>query len=322
MELIKILPESGIPLIGCIAFGIIDRGTDLIQVRPTSVCNFKCVYCSTNANNPKVHPVNYEVDVDYLLDYVKEVIKYKDTKIECNIDSVGEVMAYPEIIGLVEGISALKDVKRISMQSNGSFLTSKKIKSLENAGMDQINLSINTLDEKLASRLAGNPSYDLKKILQSAKCIAASKIDLLLAPVWLPKTNEMDGLIRLAKDLNARIGIQKYETYRFSRKIKAKPITYWKFYDQLRKWEKEFGQKLILKKSDMGIKKAKRLPTKFNKGEKVRLKAKCLGWWKGQMLAVGRNRVVSIDGCKANPEDLVNAKIVENKNNIYLAKVL
>ena len=48
-KLIKITKESGIPLLGAIAFGIIDRGTDLIQVRPTSVCNLNCVYCSTDS---------------------------------------------------------------------------------------------------------------------------------------------------------------------------------------------------------------------------------------------------------------------------------
>ncbi len=155
MKLIRITKDSGIPLVGCIAFGIIDRGTDMIQVRPTSVCNQKCIYCSTNANNLKVHPVNYEVELNYLLEYVEEVAKFKEMLIECNIDSVGEVMAYPKIIELVKGLRKMKGVKRISMQTNGSLMTPATVKELEKAGVGQINLSINTLDETLAKRLAG-----------------------------------------------------------------------------------------------------------------------------------------------------------------------
>ena len=321
MKLIRITKDSGIPLVGCIAFGIIDRGTDMIQVRPTSVCNQKCIYCSTNANNLKVHPVNYEVELNYLLEYVEEVAKFKEMLIECNIDSVGEVMAYPKIIELVKGLRKMKGVKRISMQTNGSLMTPATVKELEKAGVGQINLSINTLDVNLAKKLAGVEHYDVKKVVEVAKTIAASKIELLLAPVWMPKLNEMGEIIELAKELDAKIGIQKYEVYKYSRKAKSKPVTYWKFYDELRKLEKEHGAKLILTKEDMNIKKAKRLPTKFGEGERVQLELKCEGWWSGQMLGVGKNRVVTINNCKAKPNDLVNVKILENKNNIYLAEI-
>jgi uncharacterized Fe-S cluster-containing radical SAM superfamily enzyme len=38
-----------IPLVGHIAFGVIDRGTNIIQVRPTSLCNLNCIFCSVDA---------------------------------------------------------------------------------------------------------------------------------------------------------------------------------------------------------------------------------------------------------------------------------
>ena len=207
------------------------------------------------------------------------------------------------------------------MQSNGSLLTKEKIKELEKAGLDQLNLSINTLNPDLAKKLSGISHYDLSKILEVAKAVSKSKIQLLLAPVWMPKVNEMEELIELAKSLDAKIGIQKYEVYKYSRKVKSKQITYWKFYQQLKKWEKKFKVKLVLTKEDMKIKKAKRLPNKFEKDEKVQLEVKCDGWWNNQMLAVGKNRVVSVNNCKAKPGDLINVKILENKNNIYVAEV-
>jgi uncharacterized Fe-S cluster-containing radical SAM superfamily enzyme len=326
MELINITRESGIPLIGCIAFGIIDRGTDLIQVRPTSLCNLNCVFCSTDMGPfSQCHPVNYNVELDYLLDYIKEVIKFKGVPLEANIDSSGEPLAYPDIIDLVKELKNLKGIRRISMQTNGTLLTKEKIKQLEKAGLTQINLSIQSLDEKKAKLFSGLHSYNLKKVLEAAKIISKSKIQLLFAPVWIPKTNDEDiiEIIKLAKELNAKIGIQKYETYKYSRKVKkVKPITYWKFFKQLEEWEKEFKVKLKLTAKDFNIKKAKRLPNKFDIGEKVQLEVKCKGWLSGQMLGVGKNRTVSINNCKASPGDLVNVKIIENKNNLYLAQLV
>ena len=38
--------EDDIPLIGHIAFGIIDRGTNLLQIRATSFCALSCIFCS------------------------------------------------------------------------------------------------------------------------------------------------------------------------------------------------------------------------------------------------------------------------------------
>ncbi len=43
-ELVYVTRESGLPLIGHTAFGLIDRGTNLIQVRPVSGCNLNCIF--------------------------------------------------------------------------------------------------------------------------------------------------------------------------------------------------------------------------------------------------------------------------------------
>ena len=127
----KIDEKSGIPLLGCIAFGIIDRGTNLIQIRPTSVCNQKCPFCSTNANNTKVHPHTYEVEKDYLLKWVKVVIKEKEcNEIEANIDSVGEITCHPKIIEIIREVKKIKEVKYVSLQTNGLTLTKEKVDKL------------------------------------------------------------------------------------------------------------------------------------------------------------------------------------------------
>ncbi len=323
MKHVRITGDSGIPLIGCIAFGIIDRGSNLVQVRPGSSCNLKCVYCSTRSGDTDAHPVGYEVDKDYLLGYVKEVAKYKGVRLEAHIDSVGEVMLYKDIIPLIKGLGEMDSVKFISMQTNGCLFTRDKLEKLSEAGLGRINLSINALDAKMARTLSGVTSYNVGRIVKLARMIAESEIELLLAPLWMPGLNdrEIEKLVILSKELGCRIGIQNYEVYKHSRKARGvKPVTYWRFYKKLEKLEKQHGVKLILSAREMEVCKAKRLPLKFDKGERVQLEVRAPGWWKGQMVAVGRNRCVTINDCSKKEGQLVNVKILENKNNIYIAE--
>src|SRR3989344_9271978 len=131
-SLVKIDDSSGIPLIGALSFGIIDRGSNLIQVRASTFCNMNCQFCSTDGGPYSKRISNYQVDVNYVLKWIKEVVEFKDCDVEINIDSVGEPSAYPQLSELVKGVRALDKVKVVSMQSNGTLFNEKMIKDLEN----------------------------------------------------------------------------------------------------------------------------------------------------------------------------------------------
>jgi uncharacterized Fe-S cluster-containing radical SAM superfamily enzyme len=325
MELVRVSRDSGIPLIGCIAFGVIDRGTNLIQVRPTSVCNMKCPFCSTNANDASVHPTNYEVELSYLVDWVKEVVKFKGSGVEINFDSVGEVLTYKDFVKLVSQCSKIKGVSLMSMQTNGVLLTEKMVDALEKAGINRINLSINSLDVKKAKLLCGVDAYDIKKIVRIAEHISRSRIELLIAPVWMPNVNDSDieDLINFAKSIGAKLGIQKYEIYKYGRKFKsAKHVNWWKFYRQLDSLEKKYNFKLKLTRNDFRIVRMDRIPQVFSRGDKVNVVVKAHGWIKGQMIGVADNRCININNCLAKVNDKIRVRIVEDKNELYVAEVL
>src|SRR3989344_8910683 len=170
-SLIRITRNSGIPLVGTVFIGILDRGTNMIQVRATTVCNLLCQFCSTAANSFNIHPYNYEVDLDYLLDWVKATVDFKEENTLINIDSVGEPTAYPYLIELVKKIKELENVSFISMQTNGTLLNKQKIKALEKAGLSQLNLSLDTLNkEKWKYLRQGN--FDIENITDLARYIS------------------------------------------------------------------------------------------------------------------------------------------------------
>ena len=322
MKVVKITRESGIPLIGLIQVGVIDRGSNLLQVRPTSACNLRCKFCSTSSGEASMHPTEYYVDIDYLISYVKEVAEFKGSNGIVFIDSVGEPLMHPDIIKLVKELRKIKAIKRIVMITNGVLLTKELVNSFEKLGLDQINLSLDSIDPKLASDLAGC-KYNVGKIIDIAKYINKSKIDLMITPVWIPGINDSEiiSIIKFVKELGCKIGLQNYETHKRGRRVKgAKRLNYYKFYKKLGEWEKEFGVKLKLGPKDFGIEKAERIPNIFKKGEKIQVKIVCDGWYEGELVGVSKNRCVTVIDRKANKGDLINVKVVDDKNNIYLAK--
>lgn len=326
MKLIKINKESGIPLIGLVYIGCVDRGSSLIQVRPTSICNLRCIFCATASNDSNKHPVEFETELNYLLEWVKCLIKEKkEDSIEVNLDSAGEVLCYDKIIELVKELRKIKEIRRISMQSNGVLLDKEKIKELEKAGLDQINFSLHSLNEKKNKILSGCSNYNTKEILEKVRLVNNSKIELLIAPVWLPKYNDEDieEIIKLCKKLNCKIGIQKYERHKHGRKAKGvKEITYYKFYKQLEEWEKKFGIKLKLGPSDFGIRRTKKLPLVFKKNEIIHVEIKAEGWFNGELIGVAKNRSISVLNSNKNIGEMVKVKIIRNKDEIYLAKAI
>lgn len=317
--LIIINKQSKIPLIGLIQVGIIDRGTNLLQIRPTTICNLDCIFCSTNHS---LHQNNYIAEKSYLIETLKQIIKEKETDIEANIDSVGESTTYENLIDLITEISEIKQVKFISMQTNGTLLTKQFIKQLEKAGLNRINLSIHTLDENKAKTLANNKNYNLKHIISLIEFIKTTKIELNLTPVWIPEINDEDiiNLIKFAKKTDTKISIQKYEETKFSKKLTTKKMNWKNFYKELKSLEEKFKIKLIATKEDFNIVETKRIKKPIKIGQVINAKILAPGWYTDQSIAEYQNRAITIINQKFIPNKVIKIKIIEDSNNIYLAK--
>ena len=320
-----ITKESGIPLIGHTAFGLIDRGTNLIQVRPCSGCNLNCIFCSVDEGISKTRVTDYMVDPDYILEEFEKLAEFKrrhckGVKIEAHIDGQGEPFIYPYMIDLIKRLKDIADI--VSVQTNGTLLDERKINELEGY-LDRINLSINSLDGKKAKLLAGRADYDADHVKSIAKEIADSEIDLLIAPVWVPKYNDEDimEILEFGKRIGAGrmwkpFGVQKYIKYRFGRHPKgAKIMSFRDFYSRLR----EIDRNLILSPRDFGIVKCKSLPKRFKIGERVKLRLEMYGRIKGEMIGIARDRVIQVVDTNKKIGEVVNVRITRNQHNIYVA---
>jgi hypothetical protein len=328
MTHLQITAESGIPLVGSLYFGIIDRGTSLLQVRPSCGCNLNCPFCSVDAGpSSRTRATSYEVELDYLLSAVEEIAPFKGPGVECHIDSPGEPLMYHRLPELVAALKGIDEVSTVSLQTNGTLLDPEKITALAAAGLDRINLSLHALDPALARQLAGADWYDVGQVKNAARAVVESPTDLLIAPVYVPGINdgEIPALIRFAQEIGAGkrfppLGIQKFEHYRYGRTPRGvKAQSWWQFFNRsIPSWEKESGLRLRLDaERDFGTVRRPMLPRVFKKGEKATVEIRAPGWIRGEMLGVARNRVVSVFNCP-KVSGQVRVKIVATKHNIYV----
>jgi hypothetical protein len=325
-ELVFVTKESGIPLMGSSAFGVIDRGTNLLQIRPVSGCNLRCIFCSVDeGKNSKTRVTDYIVDPDYLYEWVKKVSEFKGDGIEAHIDGQGEPLLYPYMTELLEQLNRIKEISTISMQTNGILLSERKFEAIE-PFITRINLSISSLREEKSSMLAGI-RYPVERVKRVAEMIANSRVDLLIAPVWVPGINDEDieEIIRFALDVGAGrkyppLGIQKYIPYRFGRRLKN-VISFTEFYRKLGDWEKEYGVKLILKPEDFGMHRRKRFPHPFRKNDRVDGVVIARGRMRGEMLVESSNRVITVKG-EYKTGRHIRMKIVRSKDGIFMGEVI
>ncbi len=322
-----------VPLLGAVSFGLIDRGTNVIQVRPSTACPLSCIFCSTDAGPcSRYRATEYLVGLDHMLEWFRGLAKVKGGAIEAHIDTVGDPLVYPHLADLIQGIRGVGGVGTVSLQTHGHLLTEKLLDDLSEAGLSRINLSIDALDPGLARRLSGTESYDVERVVSMAGYITENTdIDLLLAPVWVHPLNdsEIEGLISLALKIGAGkrappLGIQKCDRHRYGRRAKgARYITWYQFYRQMRDLEGRLGVKLILKPSDFGIRPARAIGVPVRRGEKVRARTVGPGWLRGESLAVleSGDRTVTVVGAELPEGKDVKVRILRVRDGILVGSL-
>lgn len=315
--------DSNIPLVGVNVFGIIDRGTNLLQVRSVSGCPLNCIYCSVEEGSESNKPNTYQVETEYLVQEFNKIVEYKGiSDVEAHIDSMGEPLMDRNAPLLVKMIRENKNVKTISMQTNGALLNNRLVEELASAGLDRLNLSINTFNPATAQLMSGVPNYDVTSIKRMAELIVKKGVKLLIAPVVVPGYNDKDvgEIIMFAKKHNALLGIQKYEKHKYARRLKVKEWTWYEYNKRMKSWEKEYDYKLLLSKSDFNIHPARMLPLIFKKGEKITGKVVLPGWLRNEVIIKVKDRLVTVFNSDNEIGDNVKARIVKTKHNLYLAE--
>lgn len=120
------------------AFG---RAMTYLRISLTDRCNFRCLYCMP-ALGMKFQPKEEHLTDDELLRLIRLFAQTGVTKVRL---TGGEPTIRPRLVDLVRGIKSFPGITEVSMTTN-ALLLGRLAGDLADAGLDRVNVSIDTLD--------------------------------------------------------------------------------------------------------------------------------------------------------------------------------
>ena len=83
----------------------------------------------------------------------------------------GEPLVRPDVIEIISRLKSMDGLETVAITTNGIVLA-KKLNDLQKAGLDMINLSLDTLEEKKYAFVTRRPSAGFHKVSSYIKCIS------------------------------------------------------------------------------------------------------------------------------------------------------
>jgi len=318
--------ELGLPLIGLQFLGIMDKGSEMIEIKPITNCNTSCVFCSVNEGPGSDKEIDFVVDKDFLVNETKELLRYKDCdNMSLWINPHGEPTLYPKLGEFIEDMLEDEHVKDVHVVTNGVLLGEKLVDELalisKKAGKEVIiSLSLSAKGCDKSKEIMGD-NYNIDAVLKNVK-YAIKKLTLVFTPVLVHGVNddEIKNIVLLAKELGVKVSIQKFCKNKRG-KNPVKEQSWDDFYKQLKLLEEETGCSLT---SELGkLQKTKELDAVCKKGDKVNVRVVCPGRYSKDKIGVLEtptgSRGVALVNC-SRESGTVKGTVIKNKSNIAMVK--
>lgn len=143
----------------------LNRKIDYMRISVTDKCNLRCVYCMPEEGIENI-PHEEILSYDEILRICRSISQIGIKKIKI---TGGEPLVRKDIIKLIRDIKSLEGIEQITMTTNGVLLYDM-LDDLCSAGIDAINISLDTLDKSKFKMITRRDKYeDVIKSIE--KCI-------------------------------------------------------------------------------------------------------------------------------------------------------
>ncbi|MHA1917637.1 MAG: GTP 3',8-cyclase MoaA [Candidatus Ranarchaeia archaeon] len=172
-----------------------------LRISVTQRCNQFCIYCHREGQD----------DVNLIEMTPDEMKKITEAAVAVGVKKIkitgGEPLVRKDIVEIVEKISKVQGIQEISMTTNGTLLKDK-VAELKEAGLKRVNISLDSLNEKIYSKITKTNFFN--KVIKGF--FAARKANLTpikLNMVYLNELNtgELDRVIDFATKNGAIVQI-------------------------------------------------------------------------------------------------------------------
>ncbi len=124
------------------------RSITYLRISVTDRCNFRCVYCMPD-EGVVLQKHDEIMRYEEIVQVVKSAVRFGIRKIRI---TGGEPLVRPGLVDLVQMIHEVDGIKDISLTTNG-YLLGKYASELKNAGLNRVNISLDTLKADLFSKI-------------------------------------------------------------------------------------------------------------------------------------------------------------------------
>ena len=131
-----------------------NREIKYVRISVTDKCNLRCEYCMPG--DIEHLPMSEILSFEEICESVRCMAELGISRVKL---TGGEPLIRRDIEGLVRNIKSVPGIEQVTMTTNGVFLP-EKLEALTRAGLDGINISIDTLDRERYKKLTGFDMLD------------------------------------------------------------------------------------------------------------------------------------------------------------------
>lgn len=165
-----------------------------IRVSVTRKCNLRCFYCHREGEEEKALT---EMTADEICNIIKIAASFGVNKVKL---TGGEPLLRADIIEVVSRIRGLRGIREIAMTTNGVLLEEYAL-DLRAAGLDRVNISLDTLNPDKYSQITGlNALTKVLSGIKEAKRVGFSPIKLNMVILRGVNDDEVERMITFAEE--------------------------------------------------------------------------------------------------------------------------
>lgn len=161
------------------------RVIDYLRISVTDRCNLRCVYCMPEEG---LELSTHEEVLSY-----DEIVRICRLMAEMGLKKIkltgGEPLVRKNLPELVRQLKSISGIEKVTLTTNGVLLA-KLMDELSAAGIDSINISLDTLNRELYHKIARRDTIDaVKKGLEAALAHPEISLKINCVPMGLPEQN-------------------------------------------------------------------------------------------------------------------------------------
>jgi GTP 3',8-cyclase len=161
------------------------RNIDYLRISVTDKCNLRCTYCMPK-DGLQFIPEDKLLSNEEIVRVVKSAAELGITKVRI---TGGEPLVREGIVEIVRDIKAIPGIKEVCITTNG-ILLGKYAEALVEAGLDRVNISLDTLRADAYSNITRGG--DLNKVLEAIELSIVKGLKVKLNVVVVKGFNEED----------------------------------------------------------------------------------------------------------------------------------